>query len=71
MSSVTALIVLCSMRFWSAVGGAIDDGGVELHRFGAVVDDQPPDAVRESRDTPLTPSMLQGFAASSGPMNIS
>ena len=68
-SCVTALMVLWSVRFCSSVGGTSTTASLST-RLGSVVDDQPPDAIEEIADA-VTPVMLQGLVASSGPMNIS
>ena len=47
MSLVTALMVLCSMRFCSAVGAASCTAGFSCMVSAAVVDDQSPDAVQK------------------------
>ena len=49
-SFVTALIVLCNMRFCSARRLDGLHGGIELHGFGPVVDDHPPGAIQEAAD---------------------
>ncbi len=70
MSRVTAWMVLCSTRFCPAVGWASTTAA-----FSVVISARSSTIIRQTRSrkprTPLTPVMLQGLTASSGPMNIS
>ena len=69
-SRVTAWIVLWTMRRWSDVASAGRTAG-----RSCIVSARSSTIIRQARSrkprTPLTPSMLHGFTASSGPMNIS
>ena len=67
---MTALIVLCNMRFCSAVGSTSCTAALSCTASA-----RSSTIIRHTRSkkprTPLTPSMLHGLTASSGPMNIS
>ena len=71
MSRVTAWIVLCSTRFCSTRRRDV----LRRPRSARAFSPRSSMIIRQTRSrkprTPLTPSMLQGLTASSGPMNIS
>ena len=70
MSIVTCLIVLCSVRFCSRVAATFctDSFSFSSSALSSTISRH---ARSRKPRTPTTPAVLQGFTASSGPMNIS